>query len=137
MTHADIGTRMLTELDHARIERLLARSSRPAPDEPLHSLLDDAEIVPPRQVPPDVVTMYAQVTAEDPLDGTRRKLTVCYPQDAEPNAGFVSVLSPIGTALLGRRRGETIEWVAPTGSAQRLHIVELLFQPEASGDYML
>lgn len=137
MTHAAIGTRTLTELDHARIERLLTRSNRPSRDEPLHCLLEDANIVAPRQVPPDVVTMYALVTVEDPDGGARRKFSVCYPEDAEPNAGFVSVLSPIGTALLGRRRGETIEWVAPTGSVQRLRIVELLFQPEASGDYTM
>src|SRR5690606_7190459 len=129
-------TRVLTELDHVRIDRLLARADLRS-DEALHALLDDADIVPPRQVPPDVVTMYTQVTVEAPDGGSRRKLAVCYPEDAEPNAGFVSVLSPIGTALLGRRRGDTVEWVTPSGAVQRLRIVELLFQPEASGDYTM
>ena len=136
MPTATMTTRVLTELDHVRIDRLLARADRTS-DETLHALLDDADIVPPRQVPPDVVTMYTQVTVEAPDGGGRRKLAVCYPEDAEPNAGFVSVLSPIGTALLGRRRGDTVEWVTPNGAVQRLRIVELLFQPEASGDYTM
>lgn len=131
-----ITTRVITELDHVRIDRLLARAQRPS-DEALHALLDDADIVPARQVPPDVVTMYTQVTVEAPGGGNRRKLAVCYPEDAEPSAGFVSVLSPIGTALLGRRRGDTVEWATPGGAVQHLQIVELLFQPEASGDYTM
>jgi len=134
MTPTAIVPRVLTELDHVRIDRLLNRSNRPL-GEPLHSLLDDADIVPQRQVPADVVTMYTQVTVEDLQNGERRKLTVCYPEDADPNAGFVSVLSPIGTALLGRRIGELTQWTTPTGAEQRLRILELLFQPEASGDF--
>ncbi len=130
------ATRVLTELDHVRIDRLLARADRPS-DDALHALLDDADIVPTRQVPADVITMYTQATVEAPDGGNRRKLAVCYPEDADPNAGFVSVLSPIGTALLGRRRGDTVEWVTPGGAVQRLHIVELLYQPESSGDYTL
>lgn len=134
MTPTAIAPRVLTELDHVRIDRLLNRSNRPL-GEPLHSLLDDADIVPQRQVPADVVTMYTQVTVEDLQNGEHRKLTVCYPEDADPNAGFVSVLSPIGTALLGRRIGELTQWTTPTGAEQRLRILELLFQPEASGDF--
>jgi len=136
MPHPALDTRVLTELDHVRIDRLLSRSPR-QPDERLHALLDLADIVPPQRVPADVVTMYTQVIVEDTRDGTRRKLAVCYPQDAEPGAGFVSVLSPIGTALLGCRRGETVEWATPAGDVRCLRIVELLFQPEASGDFTL
>lgn len=136
MNRTALATRVMTELDHVRIDRLLARALR-ASDDALHALLDDADIVPPRQVPADVVTMYTQVTVEDPDDGTRRKLAVCYPEDADPAAGFVSVLSPVGTALLGRRRGDLVEWTTPSGAIHRLRIVELLFQPEASGDFTL
>jgi regulator of nucleoside diphosphate kinase len=81
--------------------------------------------------------MYTRIVVEAPADGTRRTLTLCYPEDADPAAGFVSVLSPIGTALLGSRCGETVEWRTPTGDVQRLRIVEVLFQPEASGDYTM
>ncbi|OJX00148.1 MAG: hypothetical protein BGO72_07125 [Burkholderiales bacterium 70-64] len=136
MTRPALDSRVLTELDHVRIDRLLSRTRHQA-DESLNALLDDADIVPQQQVPADVVTMNTQVTVEDLQDGTRRKLTVCYPENADPNTGFVSVLSPIGTALLGRRIGEETEWTTPTGAVQRLRILELLFQPEASGDFTL
>lgn len=136
MTHPAIDQRVLSALDHVRIDRMLARAGRQA-DGPLSALLDDADVVDPREVPADVVTMYTHVTVESLDDGTRRTLAVCYPEDAEPGAGFVSVLSPIGTALLGRRRGEEVLWDTPNGRAQRLRIVELLFQPEASGDFTL
>ncbi len=136
MNRTELAPRVMTELDHVRIDRLVERSLR-APAGPLHALLDDADIVPPRQVPADVITMYTQIRVENPRDGSERKLAVCYPEDADPAAGFVSVLSPIGTALLGHRRGDLVEWTAPTGETQRLRIVELLFQPEASGDFTL
>lgn len=134
MTPLTHDSRVLTELDHVRIDRLLSRSRRQA-DESLNTLLDDADVVPQRQVPADVVTMNTQVTVEDLQDGAKRKLTVCYPEDADPTTGYVSVLSPIGTALLGRRIGEETQWTTPTGAVQRLRILELLFQPEASGDF--
>jgi len=136
MRRPQIESRVLSELDHVRIENLLARSGR-HDDDMLHALLADADIVSPQQMPAAVVSMYTQVTVEDPNDRTRRKLAVCYPEDADPGAGFVSVLSPVGTALLGGRRGETVEWSTPAGGVHRLRIVELLFQPEASGDYTL
>ena len=136
MNRTATSMRVLTELDHVRIDRLLSRSQRASGDT-LHSVLDDADIVPNHQVPGDVVTMYTRVCVEDPRDGSQRKLAVCYPEDADPNAGFVSVLSPIGTALLGRRVGEIVQWSAPGGNVQQLRIVELLFQPEASGDFTL
>lgn len=136
MRRPEIENRVLSELDHVRIENLLARSGR-HDDDMLHALLADADIVSPERMPADIVTMYTQVTVEDPNDGHRRKLAVCYPEDADPGAGFVSVLSPVGTALLGRRRGETVEWTTPAGGVHSLRIVELLFQPEASGDYTL
>ncbi len=133
MTQASNDFRLLNELDHVRIDRLLARQ-RPA-GEALTEVLDDADVVAPSEVPGDVVTMYTRVTVDDLVDGTQRTLTLCYPGDADASAGFVSVLSPIGTALLGRRVGEETQWTTPTGAVQRLRIAELLFQPEASGDY--
>ncbi|HWS75213.1 MAG TPA: GreA/GreB family elongation factor [Quisquiliibacterium sp.] len=139
-THED---RTLTELDHVRITRLLQRDPR-APRSPaapaggpLLDMLDAAELVPSREVPPDVVTMYSRITVEDTSGGQRRVLTLCYPEDAEPSEGFISVLSPIGAALLGKRVSETARPASPDVSAPSLRIVEILFQPEASGDYTL
>lgn len=136
MTALSLGERTLTDLDYARLAGLLRRG--PLPDRqasPLAELLDAAELVAPRAVDPDVVTMYSQVLLREANGDASLKLTVCYPADAEPEAGFVSVLSPVGAALLGRRVGQTVHWRTPSGDARRAEIVALLFQPEASGDY--
>jgi regulator of nucleoside diphosphate kinase len=84
---------------------------------------------------PDVVTMYSQVLLCDPRTGRQRKLTLCYPSDAEPAAGFVSVLSPVGSSLLGLRVGATARWRTPLGDTVEAEVLAILFQPEASGDY--
>lgn len=123
---------LLTERDHARLTRL-----NTALPEPLLQLLDQAELVRSEAVPADVVTMYTRVLAHDEGEASPQTLTLCYPADAEPSLGFISVLSPVGTALLGRRRGEAVHWRTPTGATRQLHIDELLFQPEASGDYLI
>lgn len=133
--------RTLTELDHVRISHLVQRAGpdRLAPPvvREVGDLLDAAQIVPSRKVDPDVVTMYSQVHLRDLATGTLSKLTLVYPDDAEPAAGFVSVLSPVGRGLLGLRVGEVARWAAPGGPEHAAEVVALLFQPESSGDYTL
>ena len=133
--------RTLTELDHVRLLNLAHRGRRgdgfPAPRLAIEHVLDACAIVPSRQVPPDVVTMYSQVAIQDLESGERSKLTLCYPPDAEPAAGFVSVLSPVGASLLGRTVGSVARWFTPTGQERAAEIVAILFQPEASGDYSM
>lgn len=127
--------RTLTELDHVRLTRLLQR--QPADPDAIGALLEAAHVVPSRAVGPDVVTMYSQLRLHDLAAGTQSKLTLCYPADAEPAAGFLSVLSPLGQALLGLQVGETARWTTPDGRARAARVEEILFQPEASGDYTL
>jgi regulator of nucleoside diphosphate kinase len=79
--------------------------------------------------------MYALVEIEDLPTQHRQKLVVCYPGDAEPGAGFVSVLSPVGMGLLCLKAGETARWHTPGGAEAAARVVAILFQPEASGDY--
>lgn len=123
---------VLTELDHARLSRLPAAAT----SEPLQRLLESADLVPSREVPADVVTMYSQIEVLDVESGERRKLTLCYPADAEPQTGFISVCSPVGLALLGARAGSTVMGEAPGGRRRPMRVEALLFQPEASGDYL-
>ncbi len=132
MSYPSSGERVLTELDHARLRKLNA-GQLPAQ---LLTVLDAADIVPSRAVDNDVVTLYSQVLALDTSGGQRHKLTLCYPDDAEPAEGFVSVLSPVGTALLGRRAGQRIEWRSPDGRTRAMTLERINFQPEASGDYL-
>lgn len=125
------GERLLTELDHSRLNNLRGGALPPE----LADSLDSLDLVPSREVPPDVVTMYSQLILEDLASGKRQKLTLCYPGDAEPHNGFISVLSPVGASLLGLRVGAVARWRTPNGDACEAVVAALLFQPEASGDY--
>lgn len=133
--------RTLTEIDHRRLTRLMAQAKsdpRLLPFlEALDELLSYSDLVEPARVPPDVVTMYSRVLLDDPSGGEPARFTVCYPGDAEPGQGFVSVLSPVGTSLLGLRVGDVAHWQGPGGPAQSARVRAMLFQPEASGDYTL
>lgn len=123
--------RLLTEIDYARLNKLHGAQLPPE----LIETLDSLDLVPSREIPPDVVTMYSQVMVEDLESHQRQKLTLCYPADAEPHLGFISVLSPVGASLLGQRVGAIARWRTPNGDACSAEIITLLFQPEASGDY--
>lgn len=124
--------RCLTELDHVRLQKILNKYHSDA----LAELLDAADTVPSSQIAPDIVTMYSQVIVCDVTSGEAIQMTVCYPDDAEPNQGFVSVLSPVGTALLGQPVGALVTTMTPTGHKRPLRIEAILFQPEASGDHL-
>ena len=65
----------------------------------------------------------------------RQVLTLCYPGDAEPAAGLISVLSPVGSSLLGLRAGDTARWLTPPGEGCAAQIAAIQYQPEAAGDY--
>jgi regulator of nucleoside diphosphate kinase len=133
--------RTLTELDHVRLLNLLRRDARGdgsvASHRAIEDLLDACTLVPSREVAPDLVTMYSQVLLQDLQTGQRNTLTLCYPADAEPAVGFVSVLSPVGCALLGRGVGSVVRWSTPSGEEKEGEILAILFQPESSGDYTM
>jgi regulator of nucleoside diphosphate kinase len=126
------GERLLTELDHLRLSKLLEAH----PNSTLQALLDAAELVDSRAVPPHIVTMYSQVEIVGVRTGQRHTLTLCYPRDAEPSLGFVSVLSPAGSGLLGLPIGALAQWQTPSCEQAAAEIAAILFQPEASGDYL-
>ena len=127
--------RMLTESDHARLSRLIRRDSRGSSSSatPLDAVLDGADATPWHEVPADVVTMYSRVLLIDRASGARKTVTLCYPEDAEPFLGYVSVLSPVGSSLLGLRTGSIASWRTPDGGEGAAEVAEILFQPEAHG----
>ncbi len=133
--------RTLTERDHARLSNL-SNLSRHAPHaagadargSAIDEVLGTCTLVASHEVAPDVVTMHSQVALRDLQTGRHQTLTLTYPANAEPSAGLVSVLSPIGSALLGLRVGDRALWRTPSGDEKSAEIVGLLFQPEASGD---
>ena len=126
--------RTLTHHDHLRLARLLAQQPASAGAETLQDLIEASDLVAPGAVPRTVVTMNTQVLVL-PDSGPPCKLTVCYPEDARPAEGCVSVLSPVGASLLGRRVGETAHWRSATGVAGAARILSVLFQPEAHGEH--
>ena len=125
--------RKLTELDFARLKRFTAGGAVPR----LAELLDDADVVAPQAIPGDVVTMYARVVVFDSAIQRRRILIVCYPKDADPAKGLISVLSPMGLGLLGLPVGAKGVCTGPDGQQRVVTIEAILFQPEAAGDYLV
>ena len=131
--------RTITDLDHVRIFNLLRRQGTagqsPAQAEALAELIDAADQVPPQQIAGDIVTMYSKLRVSDADGANERRLTLCYPADADVAQGMISVLSPLGTALLGLRVGELARWRGIDGKEGALEVRAIEFQPEASGDY--
>ncbi len=98
---------------------------------PLERELDRAVVVSSAAVPADVVTMNSRVRYTDENDGAQRTVTLVYPLHANAAEGKVSVLAPVGTALLGLSAGQSIEWDFPDGP-RRLRVDAVLHQPERS-----
>ena len=98
--------------------------------------LASAETVEPRAVPADVVTMNSRVVVKDVESGEISEYTLVFPEKANVEQGRLSVVSPIGTAILGYSKGETIAWQTPGGPRQ-IQIVAIPYQPEAAGDFHL
>ncbi len=102
----------------------------------LRAELNKAEIVKPEMVPSDVVTMNTRVKFKDLETKETFTYWIVYPGNADPEKSRVSVLAPIGTALLGYRVSDVVEWPVPAG-IRRLQIEEVLYQPEADGAFHL
>ena len=99
----------------------------------LVSELERADVVDSGQVPPDVVTMNSRVVYEDVMSGKTTEVTIVFPHEADVQRGRISVLAPVGTALLGLAKGDSIVWPFPDGSSRPLRVLEVTFQPEAEG----
>jgi regulator of nucleoside diphosphate kinase len=128
---------ILTAQDVARLQRVVqqyASGKNAAACAALEAELDRAEVVEPAEVPADVVTMNSRLRFRYEGSGEEREVTLVYPFAANLDEGRVSVLAPIGAALLGLSVGQAIEWPMPDGSAERLRVVGIPYQPEAAGD---
>jgi regulator of nucleoside diphosphate kinase len=113
----------ISDTDLERLERLLGgprrwRSRNTRDSEYLEALeaeLDRAQVLPAGEIPEDVVTLHAPVRVTDLDHGHQRVLTLVFPGEADSTQGKISVLAPIGTALLGYRVGDIVEWRVPGG----------------------
>ena len=130
---ADLPSIYLTQNDMDRLLELV--EAYPGKRfEHLERELLRAHVVPRDEMPKDVVTMNSRVIFENETTGERREITLVYPGSADIDAGRISILVPIGTALLGLRVGQSIDWALPGGERQRYRIVGVPYQPEAAGD---
>ena len=128
---------IITRVDLQRLERLLDSLEEYGPGaEALEQELARAQVVGHDEVPAGVVTMNSRVFCRDEGSGKEYHLTLVYPQDAGP-AGTVSVLAPVGSALLGLTVGQHIDWPTPAGKLIQLTLLAVEYQPEAAGQYSL
>jgi regulator of nucleoside diphosphate kinase len=126
---------VLTSRDYDRLEALLG--SLPAGGFPnraaLEAELARAEVVSPEQVPPNVVTMNSTVRFTIAQSGESFTLRLVYPKDAgEPDR--ISVLAPVGSALLGLAVGDELDWPRPGGGLSTVRVTDVVYQPERAGE---
>ena len=131
----------ITEFDRTRLKAILESPAFQTGRDREHLAdlaqeLEKAHIVKPEEVPADVVTMNSKVRVRDMQSGEAKDYTLVYPHEADITKDRISVLAPIGTALLGYKAGDTIELAVPDGT-RVLKVESILYQPEAAGDYNL
>ncbi len=129
----------ISEVDAQRLESLLA--SLPPKAFPgraaLEAELERADIVEAKDMPPNVVTMNSTVEFSVSSSKETFRLTLVYPKDVDDSGEKISILAPVGSALLGLSQGEEIEWPRPGGGSMRVRIDTIVYQPERAGDLRL
>jgi regulator of nucleoside diphosphate kinase len=127
----------LTEHDVERLRSVIDRHidgvEGPAA-EMLEAELDRAHVMTQDDLPPDVVSMRSRVVYEDVDTGEQREAVLVYPEEADLARSLISVLAPIGTALLGLRTGQFISWPVPGRRTRTIRVLSVVYQPEAAGD---
>jgi regulator of nucleoside diphosphate kinase len=131
----------ITEFDMKRLTKLIEEIQDSDSQDKnyiaeLQEELDHAKVVASSDIPKDVITMNSKVCLVDQRTEREEMYTLVFPQDADISQGKISVLAPIGTAMLGYRVGEVFQWKVPAGD-RTLKVKNILYQPEAAGDYHL
>lgn len=131
---------VITSQDMQRLQGLLSQARQQGAEEAyledLETELDRASVVTPENLPGDIITMNSTVSLRDLDSGEASTYQLVYPQDADLSRGKVSILAPIGTAMLGYAVGDRFDWPVPAG-VRRLQVDAVLYQPEAAGDLHL
>jgi regulator of nucleoside diphosphate kinase len=129
---------IISSFDLERIEQLLASSAyRNLPGaDALQNELGRATVVAPEDMPPGVITMNSAVRFIDEVSNTEYGMTLAYPSPSNP-PDAVSILAPVGSALLGLSVGQSISWQGPGGRPLQLRILDVTYQPEANGEFHL
>ncbi|HEY6562751.1 MAG TPA: nucleoside diphosphate kinase regulator [Polyangiaceae bacterium] len=131
---------LVTQSDFGRLQDYFSAKHDGISDFVMDSVDEElarAQIIPPEKAPPTLVTMNSRVVFENVHTRRRREVTLVYPEDADTARGRISVFSPVGSALLGLSVGQEIQWGLPNGTSARFRITEVVYQPEAAGDFHL
>ncbi|MFX4261998.1 nucleoside diphosphate kinase regulator [Pelotomaculum propionicicum] len=131
----------ITEKDRIRLQKLIneAKEFHPGSKEYLINLeqeLNRAQLVDSKNIPHDVITMNSKVLLKDLDSGEEMIYTLVYPHEANLLENKISVLAPVGTAIIGLREKDIIDWEIPDGII-KLKAEKILYQPEAAGDFNL
>lgn len=121
----------LTETDYQRLNSLLSQHSNL---EDLENEIERAHIMSGSEIPSDLVTMNTTFRYLNVTDNKMGEMTIVYPQNANSEEKKISVTAPLGSALLGLRVGEEIDWKFPDGIIRKLKVLEVVHQPEMQGD---
>jgi regulator of nucleoside diphosphate kinase len=131
---------LVTTNDYRRLLALLELASiktiMPEIDKLLYNKLIVANTLPQENISKNVITMNSRVRLKELASKKEIELTIAYPQDADNRERKVSILSPIGIALLGRQVGDQVSWKIPRGKG-KFEVIDITYQPEAVGDYHL
>ncbi|RYZ75637.1 MAG: nucleoside diphosphate kinase regulator [Proteobacteria bacterium] len=127
---------VVTDLDYERLSEIIRRA-RSEESTFLAEELARAKIVPQKKVSPDIITMNSSVLYFDHESKTEREVKLVYPQDANIEHSRISILAPVGSALLGLKPGSEIQWALPRRSMKRIRVLAVPYQPEAAGDWHL
>lgn len=130
---------IISRIDRERLNKLIEEAvyGGREPDPSYRALQQEigrAQVVEPQVLPANVLTMRSRALIT--LDGEEEEAQLVYPDEADWTTGRLSVLSPVGTALLGYREGDKIQWDV-AGGRTSIEIRRILYQPEAAGDYHL
>jgi regulator of nucleoside diphosphate kinase len=115
---------VITQSDFGLLRRLAGHPR-------LAAELERAVVIDSRCIAADIVTMNSRVRFEDQNTGERREVTIVFPHEANASTGSISVLTPVGTALLGLAVGQSIVWPFPDGTQHGLCVLKIIYQPEA------
>ncbi|MCO5053448.1 MAG: nucleoside diphosphate kinase regulator [Verrucomicrobiae bacterium] len=127
----------ITDADMRRLQPLVESNKKTRDDlRKLETELANARVVAPKEVPADVITMNSKARLRDLETDEDLVYTLVFPDQANIEQGRISVVAPIGTAMLGYRVGDEFQWEVPGGTV-RMKVEEILYQPEAAGDYHL
>jgi regulator of nucleoside diphosphate kinase len=127
----------ITKADMTRLRNLIEAQKGSRDDlTRLQSELDHASVVEPEEIPGDVITMNSKARLRDLDDQEEMTFTLVFPEHASIDHDRISVVAPIGTAMLGQREGDEFEWEVPAGRV-RLKVIQVLYQPEAAKQYHL